>query len=103
MIAIKKTTLHFQLYGRAKICGSAIDDAVLCLENGVYVMVDAANKMDPPSVGNTAYSNYVRLVSIRRFSTETYANYENIFGAAFTKLNSNGESVSIPDTLAAWS
>ena len=95
--------LQSQLCGRAKIRGDAIDDTVLCSEGGVTAIVDVIYKIDALSVGNSAYSDYVKLLSIRRSPNETYANYEDRFSAALTKLNSNGGAVSIPGTLAAWS
>ena len=59
--------------------------------------------MDALSVCNTPYSDYAKLLSICRAPSETYANFEDRFSAAVTKLNSNGTAVSITETLAAWS
>lgn len=95
--------LHSQLYGRAKIRGDALEDSLLCSEGGIDAIVDAVYKMDPLSVCNGAYSDYVKLLSIRRSSTETYANYEGRFSDALTKLNSSSAFVSIHVRLAAWS
>lgn len=95
--------LHSQLYGRAKLRGNAIDIAVLFSKGAVYAIVDAAYRMDLLSFGNAAHSDCVELIRIRRLPSETYANYEDRFRAAVTKLNSNGDSVSSLDTLAARS
>ena len=96
--------LQSQLYVRAKIRGDDFHDTVLCSEDGVTAVVDAIYKTDALSAGNSAYSDYVKLISIRRSPNETYANYEDRFSAALNKLNSNGGgAVSIPGTLAAWS
>lgn len=95
--------LHSPLYSRAKIRGEALEDHVLCSEKGVDAIVDIVYKMNPLSVGIAAYSDYVKLLYTRRSPSETYATYEDRFSAALKNLNSIGESVSIPATLAASS
>lgn len=88
---------------RAIICGDAIDDAVLCFKKGVDAIVDAVFKTGLFFIGDAAYSDYVNVIHTRRSPNKTYANYEYRFSAAFTKLNINGEFVSVSVTLAAWS
>lgn len=95
--------LHLYLYGRAKILGDAIDEALLCSKDGVDAEVDAIYKMGPLSVASAAYSNYARLISIRKSPNAAYTNHENMFNAALTKLNSNGVFISVPDTLVVRS
>lgn len=103
MTAFRKLILPSQLYRRAKICGDAIDKAVVCSKDGFSSIVEAVHKIDHFSTGNASYSDYVRLFSIRRPLSETYANYEDTFSATLTKWNSNRESASVPQKFAAWS
>ena len=95
--------LQSQLYGRAKVKGDALSDDLLKCAKGVDAVIDAVYKMDALSVCNAAYSDYVKLLSVRRSVNESYANYEDRFSSAVTKLNTNGSAVAIPDILAAWS
>lgn len=55
------------------------------------------------SIGNAAYTDYIELLSIRRKSDKTFADYEDRCSAALAILNPHGDSVFIPETLAAWS
>lgn len=104
MKASRGMILKSQLYGGSEIRGYALDDAGLCSEDVVGAIVDAVYKMGFLSTGDAASSDYVKLLSIRRSPNETYDNHEDRFSAALTKLNANGDAVSIPSaTLAAWS
>lgn len=91
-----------QMYGRAYICEDAIDDALLCSKLGIDFIANAVYKMNLLAVCNAAYSDRVKLIVKRKSPIKTNANYEDRICAAFTKLSSNKESVSIHGTLAAW-
>lgn len=90
-----------QLYGHAKIRGDTLEDHVFCSKNKVEAIMYTVYKMDPLSIGNAAYSDCVKLFTIERCLSNSYPNYEERLSADLNKLNSIGESLPIPATLAA--
>lgn len=101
--ASRKMILHSQLYGPAKVCGDAIDDAVLCFNDGVDATIDALFKVDPHFVGKAPHSEYAKLISIRGSSIRTYGSYKDRLSAVLPKLNFIEESVLVSDKVAARS
>lgn len=95
--------LQWQLYGRAKIRGSALANDFPLSEDGVGAVADSVYKMDSLSAGSAAYSDYVKLSGTGRGPNETLSNCEDRFTAALTMLNFNLDAVSVPATLVAWS
>lgn len=65
--------LQFQLLGRAKVLGDALDDGALCTENAVGAIVDAIYERDFFATGNAAYLDYYKLLSTRINSHKTYS------------------------------
>lgn len=81
----------------------AVHDSTVCSDEGVYSFVDYVHKKDATSVFNAAYADSAKLPGIRRGSNESCANEKDDFSNALTKLNANGEAVSILKTLSSLS
>lgn len=95
--------IQSRLYGVATIRSDALDDFVPCFLNGVGATADAVYKMDLLSIASAVHPDLVKLLGTRKDPDETYANHENPFSAALTKLNANGDELSVPAMRAAWS
>lgn len=99
----KKIMSLSHLYKHVEAFDDDIDDAMHFFKNGVDAIYEAAYITNLHFLSNGAYTDYVKLTNVCRSPGEAYANYEDVFDAALTKLNSNKKFVSISDTLATWS